>query len=398
MWNVSQAFRNELRNPNQQIAAKASLLDSSFHEIPYGDFFTPGADDFQDYIVDGNVDIDRDRGTRRTGQVTILNKDGQFSPDGSSTDYDGNFYVNRNVRLFRGMVVAGGTTIYAPIGTFMIDSIDVLVERNMSVMNLTMSDHWKKFDKSICVRTKTYPVGTHVNTIINEQAAAAGANFPLAPSIDTLTGTWRTSANTTLQSKRTIERGDSRGDFLKSLAASFAIDIFFNQEGRLTTNDRRDPKDASEVWHFYTSSLNQPLGMLNSVRKTISDDGFYNHVFVIGLGNETAPVIYEVKNTDPMSLGNIQRLGDRVKLLESQTWKTQSQVDEAGKKLWAARYNLSEEIVIDTICNPALDADDMLRITETTSKINGFYRIINLNVPLTTSKQTIRAARNVVWY
>jgi hypothetical protein len=396
MWNISQGFKAELRKPTHQIAARATLLDSSFREIPDGDFFTAGADDFQDFIVDGNVDVDRDRGTRRTGSVTITNKAGQFTPD-NAADYDGKFYVNRNLRLYRGVVMAGGTTLFAPIGTFMIDVIDTIVERNMSVVNMTLSDHWKKFTKSLVTSTKVYASGTHINTIIRDMAAQAGADYPLAPALDPLTGPERTTANTHIPHKMTLERGESRGDRLKELANKFGIDIYFNVEGRLVTNDRKDPKDATEVWHFYSTPSTPEEGMLTTVRRTLSDDNLYNHVFVIGLGDEKKPVVYERKDIDPASVTNIDRIGDRVKILESQTWKTLDEVTTAGKKLWNTHFNLFEEVVCDVVCNPALEADDVVRITEPYfAKLNAVYRIVQMNVPLTTSKQTIRVVRTIV--
>lgn len=395
MWNISQTFIQELRKPDHQIAARATMLDSAFREIPDGDFFTKGANDFQDFIVDGNVDIDQSRGTRRTGSLTIINEDGGFSPDGGLTDYDGKFYVNRVVRLYRGVTISGGTTLYAPIGTFMVDVIDTFVERNMSTVNLTLSDHWKKFTKSLVTRTKVYAVGTHFNTIVRDFAALAGADYPLAPALDPLTGTGRSSANTTLQTKLTLERGTNRGETLKDLANRFGVDLYFNVEGRLVSNDRKDPKDAQEVWHFYSSTKDSPFGMLNSVRRTLTDDNLYNHIFVIGLGNEKLPVIYERKNTSAASFMNTSLIGDRVQILENQRWKTQAQVDAAGQKLWDRSFNLFEEVEIDVICNPALEGDDVIKVTEPTSRVNNLYRILQMNVPLTTSKQTIRLVRNI---
>ena len=369
------------------------MLDSAFKEIPDGDFFTAGADDFQDFIVDGNVDIDQTRGTRRTAELTLLNKNGGFTPDASNADYDGKFYINRNVRLYRGVVLAGGTVLYAPIGTFMIDVIDTINERNMSVVNLTLSDHWKKLTKSLVVRTKTYASGTSINSIILAEAASAGADYPLAPSLDPMFT--RDISARQLSSKLVLERGVSRGDVLKDLANKYGIDLYYNQEGRLVSNDRKAPKDATEVWHFYSTTDPSKLGMLTSVRKTISDDNLYNHVFVIGLGDPKVPVYYEKKSTDPAAVFNTDKIGDRVKILESQMWKSQSVVNAAGDRLWDKRYNVFEEIVIDTICNPGLEADDVIRITEPQlSKVSGLYRIKQINVPLTTSKQTIRVARD----
>ena len=395
MWNISQAFKSELRKTSHQIAAKASLLDTAFKEIPDGDFFTPGADDFQDYIIDGNVDVSRERGTRRTGTVTIVNKGGEFTPD-NDPDYNGKFYVNRNIRLYRGVVVAGGTALYAPIGTFMVDSVDTIVERNMSVVTLTLSDHWKKLTKSLVTATKVYPKGTHINTVIRHMAALAGADFPLAPALDPLTGPERTTANTTLSSNLTLERGDSRGDKLKELADRYGIDIYFNVEGRLTTNDRKDPQDQAIVWHFWSTTASDESGMLTAVRRTLTDDNLYNHVFVIGLGDPKAPHTHELIDTDPASATNIHRIGDRVKILESQTWHTGTQVTTAARQLWAKRFNIFEEVAIDVVCNPALEADDVIRITEPYfARMDTPYRIISMNIPLTTSKQSIQVTRNL---
>ncbi len=395
MWNISQAFRNELRSPNQQFAGKATLLSSDFKEIPDGDFFTAGADDFQDFIIDGNVDIDKNRGTRRTAELTLLNPSGQFTPDADANDYNGRFYVNRVIRLYRGVVLGGQTVVYAPIGTFMIDAIDTMVERNMSVVNLTLSDMWKKLTKSQVLAEKTYPVGTHVNTIIRENAAAAGSDYPLALNLDSLAD--RSTAEKTLSTKLALKRGESRGDIVKDLGRKFGLDVYCNVEGRLVSEDRREARDTQEVWHFYSSSNPDQLGMLNSVRKTVSDDNFYNHVYVIGLGDPKNPVIFSRSNTDPTSAGNVDRLGRRTKLVEHDGWKTQATVNAAGEKLWDKRYNLFEEVTIDVICNPALEADDVIRITEPLAKINSTYRIQQLNVPLTTSKQTIRVTRNYSW-
>lgn len=390
MWNITQAFRQELRSPNQQVVARAQLLDPEFREIPDGDFFTAGANDFQDFIVDGNVDVDIERGTRRTGELTILNEDGNFTPDNTLADYDGKFYINRNIRLYRGVVLAGGTSVFSPIGTFMIDSMDIIVERNMSLMNFTLSDHWKKLEKSLITFTGSHPVGTPINTSIKSLAANAGADYPLAPALDPLLS--RTNKNLTSALK--FERGTSRGDLMKEISNKYGIDIYFNQEGRLCSQDRKTPKDAQEVWHFYNSASTISSGMLVDVRRTISDDNLFNHIFVIGTGDPTDPVIYERKQTTASSPGSIDRIGDRVRILEG-SWKTEEQVTAAGEKLWNQRYNLFEEVVINTVCNPALDADDVIRVTEPQSKLDNLYRIHSMNVPLTTSKQTIRCIRNV---
>lgn len=397
MYNINQAFRAELRKSSHQVAARAVMLDTQFREVSGGNFYTAGASELQDLIIDGNVDVDFTRGTRRTAELSILNKSGMFTPADSVNAYTGKFFVNRNVRLYRGVVLAGGTTLYAPIGTFMIDAVDVIVERNISIINLTLSDQWKKFSKSYITSTKLYPVGTHFNTIVKEFAAAAGADYPLAPNLDPLTGPERSAGNTTIAWRQawTVERGQNRGDLIKDLANKFGIDIYFDVEGRLTTHDRKDPKDAQPVWSFF-SSQGTTNGGLISVKRTTSDDLLYNHIFVIGLGDEKAPVVWEKKDTSPTSPTSIQAIGDRVMILEDQNWKTMEQVSAAGQKLWDKKFNVFEDVTLDVICNPALEADDVISVEEEEfSDIKQTYRIVQLNIPLTTSKQTIRVTRDI---
>jgi hypothetical protein len=331
------------------------------------------------------VDVDTLRGTRRTAELTLLNKGADFVPN---NEWTGKFYLNRAIRLYRGVVLADGEYEYVPIGTFLIDHAEVIVERNMSMVVLSMSDMWKKFNKSVFLNPGSFAEDTHINDIIRTLANAVGANEPLSPNLDPLEGAWRDTNNRRLWRKLKYERGENRGEFLKKLCRRYGIDIYFDPKGRLTTQDRREPKDKEKVWTFH--SRPDGTGMLVSLRRSFNDDNLYNHVYAVGSGDPKNIVKHEIKDENPGSLTSINRIGDRVLLLENDRIEKESEIREAARLAWQKRFNIYEEVNGRVICNPALDGDDVVEFINDAANIRGLYRIQHLNIPLSSSSQEIK--------
>src|SRR5688500_12731481 len=125
MWNTSQTFNSRMGESVLEIRVKCEVLDTDFNPILV---ISGGGPDKA--IIDGTVDLDVSRGTRRTLTMSFLNEDAEFSP---TSEWGGLLYVNRLIRLHRGLVVSQqGDVEYVPIGTFMVDKTETLVERGMS--------------------------------------------------------------------------------------------------------------------------------------------------------------------------------------------------------------------------------------------------------------------------
>lgn len=394
MWTISQAFAQTLRGEHQ-LACKVVLLDTKFNPVEGGTIFSADqTNEISNFITDGNVDVDSERGTRRTAELTLLNPTAEFTPATENFDPEGpwvgKIYLNRIVRLYRGVYVHNQPE-YVPIGTFMIDNAEVIGERNMSLVVITLSDLWKKLGKSSTSGPINYPVGKLYTDIVRDMLTATGADQPLAPVIDELGS--RAADDTKLGKKLTIEEGSSRGDTLKELAKEWDIDVYFDPMGRFILQDRKAARDKSVVWHFYSSS--ERTGMLEGVRRSFNDDNLYNHVVVIGGGSN--PIRREKIDTDPRSKTRVSLIGDRVWLIKDEKLNTASKCDKALKRAWDLRFQISETLQCTTICNPALEADDVIRVTdETWTKVNGTYRLTRFNIPLISSRQTIQAA-NIIW-
>ena len=392
MWTASDEFFAELRR-NYSTASRLEILNSDFDPVDGGDIDNSPVRQktLTNFLVDGNVDVDTERGTRRTAEVTIMNPTAEFTPAlkgfESDSPWAGLVYVNRVIRLHRGVYI-GDEPEYVPIGTFLVDNAQVTVERNTSLVTLTLSDMWKKLSKSYLSKPKKWVADTPYNDIIEEILSDAGADEPLTPNIADLSG--RDAEDRKIDVKLTLEEGDSRGERLKELTTAWDIDAFYDPRGRFTTQDRTSPRDKEVVWRFYSSPDND--GMLASITRSFNDDNLFNHVVVIG-GTVQNPIREEQKDEDPASKFNIETIGDRVLLIKDDKLTSQNKVLRRLDDEWKMRTKISETTEVDVVCNPALEGDDVVKITEETyARVDQSYRLLRFNVPLITARQRLQVA------
>lgn len=398
MWPVTSQFVNELKKPSHTIFARVDFLDTDFQivhrvtQVGNPEFRcgcgTPHPDDV---LIDGTVDVDASRGTRRTLTMSLLNPDGFFTPDASSfaedSDWDGFFYINRLVRLWRGVVYDDGTQELMPVGTFMVDKAETLVERGMSTVVIAGSDLWKKFTKSQFGVPTTFTDGTAINTVITTMATSAGIT---QLNLDPLTE--RTSASKNIQKDFNFEGDETRGDALLKICSDYGIEVFMNPMGVLTTRDFQNPFDRPTVWYYDESDT-----LAFFLRTVIDDDRLYNHVIVVGTGDaQEGGVIYraELKDTDPASPTNITRIGDRVFRFESPLLSNQESVDRSAFTIFYKHFLLSQTVAMEAVCNPALEGNDVVWVGETEfSRVDTRFLLGTFSIPLVTSKQKMSMKR-----
>lgn len=400
MWGMSQSMKDGLRREHQ-VASKVVLLDTNFEPVQGGTLYSVPEDqarrgEIQNRVSDGNIDVDVDRGTRRTAEVTLLNTTSEFTPAVEDFKPDGPWsgliYLNRLVRIYRGIYVHGSPE-YVPVGTFMIDKTNTIVESNMSLVNLTMSDQWKRMSKSYADRQYNFAANSWYNDIIETILNDSGGYHPTKtfPVIDPLDA--RANDDKKTSKIVTLEEGDSRGDFLKELVKTWDIDMYYDPMGRFRTEDRTSARDKRAVWHFYANDQDpsDTSGMLVSLNREFSDDNLYNHVIVVG-GADKNMIRRERADTQASSKTNIALIGDRVWRIEDDKLNTEAKVMKALNRAWALRFQMSEILQGETISNPALEGDDVVRFTDKTwTKVDGEYRLRRFTVPLVTSRQDVQA-------
>jgi len=384
MWNISPAFRAAIQSPVHTMTVKAQVLDTNFNVVKGGTFYDTGrTGEIQNYIVDGAVDADASRGTRRVLNLSLMNPNAEFTPN---SNWGGLFYVDRLIRVWRGVLHASGEEELIPLGTFLIDSADVIAERNMSMVVLTGSDLWKKVNKAKFATATKWASGTPVQTVVKEMAELAGVTQFV---IDDLSH--RTTQTKTLQADLNYERGEVIGDELLSLGTAWGLDIYFDPLGRMVSEEHR--LDRAAVWTYAPGDDSSLL----TVKAAYKDELLYNHVLVAGTADEENPVFAEAKDSDPSSPTSVDKIGKRTYMYESSYIATVAQAQTTANKLLAENVKMSEDIELQTVCNPAYECSDVLLIREGEfTKIDRSLRIGSFTVPLSSSRQTIRLHRMVI--
>lgn len=382
MYKVSSTFLTALQSPGHAIRVRMDVLDTDFNIIAsFRDI--GGGIDPADILVDGNVDVDVTRLTRRTMTANVLNPDGIWSP---GSDWGGTFYVNRMVRMWRG-IDFGDSEELVPIGTFLLDTADVQVERNMSIVTLGGTDLWKKFGKSKFTTAKSWAKDTPINEVVEFIANKAGVT---RINLDPLSS--RDAADKKLAKKLAVERGDSRGEVLGKLCADHGIDVYFDTRGRLTTQDFQTPGDKAVVYTYDPDDNNN----LITVKASYTDENLYNSILVVGTADKDNVVTYRIRDTDAKSVTSIDRIGERMLIHESDSIGTTNVARKTAERLFYKNCMVNEDITLETICNPAFEGNDVIKAREADfSGINRNYRIKAFTVPMSTSRQTIRLQREI---
>lgn len=386
---------NEQATP--QSSVKIEFLDTDMRKVKDSTIFSADrTNNVTNFVTDGNIDVDSTRGARRTAELTIMNPTAEFTPgtdafEGGAGVYTGKVYLNRIVRIWRGTYVAG-QPYFVPVGTFMIDGASVILERNMSLVNLTMTDLWKKLAKSYVGADVVYDKGTPYNDIIRAVIDFSGVDMGTAH-IGSLAN--RDVEERRTQRKVTFKEGESRGDRLKALAAQWNIDVYFDPMGAFRSEDRATDTDRSTVWTFSTPPIAAGAGgHLVTLTRSFNDDNLYNRVVVTYNLDDKAKTPKRVSrsNENPNSPLNIDRIGNRVLFRHYENIHTTAEANRALDKLWRLRTQLSETIEAQVISNPALEADDVIAFRETDFvKVNDRYRLSRFTVPLVSNLQTIQA-------
>lgn len=391
MYAITPTFIAALQSPGHTMRVHMEVLDTDFNVVYQFHDIGDHSQDATDILIDGNVDVDTTRLTRRTFTANLLNPDGIWSP---GSDWAGVFYVNRIVRFWRGIDYgdgqdggSAGSHELVPIGTFLIDHADVAVERNMSVVVLTGSDLWKKMGKSAFPFAKTWAAGTSINTIISYVADACGVT---QLNLDPLSE--RAAEDREIAKPFVVERGDNRGEAIARLCKDYAIDIYFDVLGRLTTQDFKAPGDQAVVYTYDPNDNNNLL----TVKASFTDENLYNSVLVIGTKDKDNIVAFRVRDLDPTSVTSVDRIGERVFIYESENIGTTALAEATAERLFYQKVLINEDITLETICNPAFEGNDVIRVKETDfAGLDSKFRIKAFTVPMSTSKQSIRLLREI---
>jgi hypothetical protein len=386
MWPITPSFIQAIKSPVHTMRVRLTVLDTNLAPVPGGVFYDVSyTADATGILIDGSVDVDISRGARRTFTANMLNSHGEFSPN---SQWSGMFYVNRLVRIERGIEYSPGNVELVPVGTFFLDAAEVTVERNMSMINLQGTDGWKKLAKAQLGYAKSYAAGTAFTTVISDLLTIAGVTQFV---MDDFSGR-ATAAKVLGAGGLAIERNDLIGDVLTTLATNFGIYCYFDPLGRFVVTEIPNPNTQPVVWTYDPGDNNNLL----MVKSGYKDEGFCNAVCVVGTGDKNHTVVSNRADTNPSSPTNVTSLGRRTDYYESDTISTQAQADACANKRYLDNMQVIEDVALDTICNPAFEGGDIIAVRETEfAHIDTKYIIRAFSVPLASSRLMIKLQRSV---
>lgn len=373
------------------------VLNSANQVIPGSTFYNASSKqnarvDTGEVIVDGSVDLDVGRGARRSFNVSLLNPFQVFTPNSglpSDQSWAGTFYIDRKIRLHRGVEFAPGHFEVVPIGTFYIDTADIVAERNMSMVVLSGTDEWKRFSKAKFGSPVRFLKDTPVNDVIKGLASLVGS---YSYNLDDFSG--RAVHNPTkLTTNLNFERGDEIGPAMASLGTHYGVDIYFDPLGRLTSEDIYRIQYRQPVW---TYDANEKSSII-SVKASYNDDRLYNHVKVTGTADEENPVFAIAKDMNPDSLTYVNRIGLRTYEYESKFIATPEQAQTVAMQFLTKHMILVEDIELQAVANPIFEGNDVLKVIEDkfTNVGTNNYHIRSMTIPLSGARQSMKMAREI---
>jgi len=354
--------------------------------------------------IEGTVYVDTARATRRTCQLRLIDKDGQYTPNDSSSV----FYWDKLIKIEYGLKVGADYT-FIPLGIFTIDRSEVIAENGAAVINLDGSDQWDSFSMANFASSSGWASGTSINTIITDIATTYG--IPTSRlTLDPLTarGATEKQVNVTLR----YQLGENVGERLKKWTEDWSIDIYFDVNGNLVTRDMTLPPytgtSNSAADAIFTAGSN---AIMLGIQKAQSSHTIYNHIVVTGdTADGTAAVRGEYiegtgtnVSTSPLKRTFNQRsntgltvaeLGEKVLIIRTTTLKTSQQCLDRAMVELSKNLVVEETINLPTIVNPLFEGHDVIEITETNTGLNQQrYTLDSFDIPMRSSRQVLNVKK-----
>lgn len=320
-------------------------------------------------FVSGSVRVDAGSDVRRSLSLTV--GDPAQMPALATDQYA---VYGQRLYVESGLAYLNGTAERVPLGTFVITSISGDVHTGPLAITaagleiLLKRAVWDTATSTSGHGSAAAFIGYHVTDTVSDSGfvdESTRGSFPLA------SATW--DANT------------DKWASLSAVAASCGARLFCNAEGTFVLADIPDPDSAgTAVWDVTTGEN----GVMVSASAELSAEGVFNRVVVTGenAGDNVAPVRAEAKITDPADpLRYGGPFGQVTKPYSSSLVTSGTQAQAAANAMMRAARSPNRSVSLATIPNPALDADDVIRVNYGAVRAPELHIVRSFDIPLTES-------------
>ncbi|WP_328967956.1 DUF5047 domain-containing protein [Streptomyces sp. NBC_00239] len=296
-------------------------------------------------VADGSVTVDRGSKTRRTLSLTVA--DPSYLPWDASdmlASYGQYLVVRRGIRYSDGsteMVPLGrfrisepsGDTLYGPVTLSGHSSECLIIDDALTVPTSTRG-YTGCVDAITALIRSTLPDSTIINATADERNPPCGV------------AVW--------------DVGTDRWECVQKVATAMQAEVYVDALDRFVVADTPDVSTAPVAWNIAEGEG----GALMASARTMSRTAVFNAVVASGEGGSGSTTISAMaKDLDPSSPTRWGGpFGKVTKSISSSLWTSEGACQSAADAALAEGLAANIQIAIDSVPNPALEGNDVLRI------------------------------------
>lgn len=316
----------------------------------------------------GSVTVDRGSKTRRKLSLTVT--DPALLPWGATdvlAPYGQQLVVSRGIRY------TNGDEEWVPLGTFRIDNPSGDVHFGpVTVSGTTMES--AIVDDKFQVPTTTKGMGGCVDAI----TTLIRQTLPDAVVTNLTAG----ERNPTV-AVATWDAGNDRWDAVVQIAMAMSATVYVDAQDRFVIADLPDVVNGTVAWDIADGEGGNLISSARSINRT----GVCNAVVASGenTASGAAPVSGIARDTSPSSPTRWGGpFGKVTKFISSALWLTQGDCQNAANFALFDATAPNVETSLDTLPNPALEGDDIVRLVNAGRKER--YLVQSVTIPLTATE------------
>ena len=288
----------------------------------------------------GSVELNGNAQIRGTGSVTVAAE----WPRAQNLDLA---VYGSEVFLARGVEMGAAGVLWAPLGYYRIEQTSQS-DAAKGPLTLNLQDRMATIIDSRFLAPRQWLIGTEVGTIIDEVVTEV---YPGAVII------WDDDSDLA-QIGRSLIAEESRYEVLATLADGLGKIFYFNGAGELVFESV--PEEDDPIWTVNAGAG----GVMVNADRSISRDGIYNAVVVIGEGPDDLPpvraVAVDASPNSPTFFGG--PFGRIPRFYSSPFITTQLQAQNAAASILRRSLGSSYDVGFAAVPNPALQPYDPIRV------------------------------------
>lgn len=327
--------------------------------------------------INGNVTIDIDRAIRReAGDVTVVDPTGTLNPDNIADVLSP--LTGNELRLYRGIKYASGSTEMIPLGVFGFTS--VTVSQDGSGLTITiggLQDRAARIGRAKYTKPYTISVATALETVV---AGLLQRGWAATPGVGNLPTT-----GVTIASRSYGNDGDSDPwNDAFNLCDAKGYRLYFDVNGVVQMEAVGSLADITELVR-YTTTVTPTASynpMVTSISRTWDSENTYNGVIAVGEGSGLLiPVKAVIWDDDPSSptyyLGDF---GQRPRIYSNPNIYSKAEASVTAAAQLRKTLGVTETVSWSQIPDPSLDVGDGIYVVEPDTRVNNLYRVDRIDL------------------